>query len=372
MINSKIFINQIEIKKYDFIDALRGWAIFAVIIVHVSYWIVPQNEFLKLISSQGVQGVGLFFVSSSLTLFLSMSERNIKEDRPFLKYFIRRFFRIAPLFYLAIICYTMIKGLESNFYAPNGIHFHHFLLTTTFLHGWLPDTINAIVPGGWSIATEMMFYLIVPFLFLKLKSTKTTIWVLLASIIFAKIVNVLSWFFFNSFFADYQNLIYAFQNWWLIAQLPVFLVGVLLFHTIKSIKVTDKQYGTILLLVSIFLLVSFLKTKSYFDLITSYYFYAFAFFVFALSLYIYPNLIFVNKITKLLGKYSYSLYLTHFAVIMIMELLFVDNFTLTGNIGYVLACIIVLIGSFIISFVTYHLIEKPGINLGKLIISKIK
>lgn len=367
-------MNQIEIKKYDFIDALRGWAIFAVIISHVGKVIKPNNEVLNLIASQGVQGVGLFFVASALTLFLSMSARNKKEDKAVLKYFIRRFFRIAPLFYFGIIIYTIIKGLDPSFYAPYGIDFYHFFLTVTFLHGWVPDTINAIVPGGWSIATEMMFYLIVPFLHSKLKSPKITISLLLITIISAKIINVLSWTFFNSYFVHGQDLVYAFQNWWLISQLPVFLIGILLFQTIKyiNIKSIDKQYGLILLLVSIFLLLSFLKTKTYFDLITSYYFYAFAFFIFALSLYIYPNMLFVNRITKQLGKYSYSLYLTHFAVIMIVENFFMEKISLSGDIGFVTGCLIVTIGSLIISFFTYRFIEKPGINLGRLLISNFK
>lgn len=44
-------MNQIKIKKYDFIDALRGWAIVSVIISHVAKWIIPDNEILKLVRS---------------------------------------------------------------------------------------------------------------------------------------------------------------------------------------------------------------------------------------------------------------------------------------------------------------------------------
>lgn len=366
-------MNQIEIKKFDFIDALRGWAILAVIIMHVSQWIPPTNRIVKDIVGKGGHGVGLFFVASSLTLFLSMSARNKKEEKPILKYFIRRFFRIAPLFYSGIIVYALIKGLGPNYYAPNGIHWHHFLLTATFLNGWFPDTINAIVPGGWSIATEMMFYLIMPFLFKKLKSKKETLIALLASIIFAKIIFILGQYYYNTYYSFHPDLIYAFQNWWILAQIPVFLAGILLFHTIKNdnAEKLDKSYGTILLSISIFLLISFLKTKSYFELITSYYFYAFAFYVFALSLYVNPNFLFVNKLTTMLGKYSYSLYLSHFAVIRLMEFLSVESYIINGDIGYILGCLIVVNISLCISYVTYNLIEKPGILLGKKVIGKI-
>jgi peptidoglycan/LPS O-acetylase OafA/YrhL len=366
-------MNQVEIRKYDFIDALRAWAIIAVIIIHVALWVVPQNEVIKLIASQGGQGVGLFFMASSLTLFLSMATRNKNEQYSTLKYFIRRFFRIAPLFYFGMICYTLINGVDLSYYAPDGLKFRHFILTALFMHGWFPDTINAIVPGGWSIATEMTFYLFIPVLFAKIKSIKTTLFVLLISIFFAKFINTLSYSFFNSFFNNKQDLVYAFQNWWFIAQLPVFLIGILLFHTIKSFesKKLDKQYGTILLGISIFLCLSFLKTKSFFDLITPYYFYALAFYVFALSLFINPNIIFVNKITKFIGKYSYSLYITHFAIIEFVKNFFKDKYILSEDLGFLISVIIVICLSILASILTFHLIEKPGINLGRKIIERI-
>jgi peptidoglycan/LPS O-acetylase OafA/YrhL len=278
------------------------------------------------------------------------------------------------LFYVGIICYYIINGLEPSFYAPNGIWFKHFFLTVFFMHGWYPDTINAIVPGGWSIATEMTFYLVVPILFSKIKSYKTTLSILFLSILFAKFFNVLSWSYFNSLFENSQDLVYAFQNWWFIGQFPVFLIGILLFQTIKQISKynIDKQYGDVLLLLSLLLFVSFLKTKTFFDLITPNYFYAFAFYFFALSLYIKPNLIFVNSLTKIIGKYSYSLYITHFAVLTTMKYFLPNGLNFNSNVSFVLGMIIVVFISFLLSFITFHLIETPGINLGKKIISKIK
>src|SRR5260370_37451670 len=39
-------------------------------------------------------------------------------------------------------------------------------MTGLFIHGWLPDTITSIVPGGWSVADEVMFYAVFPLLML--------------------------------------------------------------------------------------------------------------------------------------------------------------------------------------------------------------
>ena len=46
------------------------------------------------------------------------------------------------------------------------------ILTALFLHGWHPETINSVVPGGWSIAAETSFYLLLPLLF-RLVTTRT-------------------------------------------------------------------------------------------------------------------------------------------------------------------------------------------------------
>lgn len=32
-----------------------------------------------------------------------------------------------------------------------------------FIHSWVPSANNSVVPGGWSIGAEMVFYLLVPF-----------------------------------------------------------------------------------------------------------------------------------------------------------------------------------------------------------------
>ena len=39
------------------------------------------------------------------------------------------------------------------------------LLNMVFLHALSPTAINNVVPGGWSIGVEMLFYMIAPLLF---------------------------------------------------------------------------------------------------------------------------------------------------------------------------------------------------------------
>ena len=154
-----------ETKKYDYIDALRGIAILGVMLVHSRGIVEPSSYILSKISSAGSRGVQLFYIASALTLFLSMSSRKKTERHPYICFFLRRFFRIAPAFYTAIIVYSLYYGLAPRYWAPNGIDWWYIPLTAMFLHGWHPETITSVVPGGWSIAFEMTFYLFVPYLF---------------------------------------------------------------------------------------------------------------------------------------------------------------------------------------------------------------
>jgi len=126
------------------------------------------------------------------------------------------------------------------------------------------------------------------------------------------------------------------------------------------------------LLVAAFLFLAFLTADTFYNLLPEHFLYGFAFIFFALSLHFWPNVLLVNKITTLIGKLSFSIYLVHFIVIdMLPPILFKNGIILNGNIGFILAYFLVLLISMGISFITYYLIEIPGINLGKKIIRKL-
>src|SRR6266436_2759960 len=144
-------------------DFLRGVAILGVVVFHVFLNFDPQVKVISALAGLGVYGVQLFFLVSALTMSL-MWDRRSGEDRPIIKFYIRRFFRIAPPFWLAIIGYLILSGAAPSSGWPSGIDLRHIAMTSTFLHGFWPDTINTVVPGGWSIAVEMTFYAVFPFI----------------------------------------------------------------------------------------------------------------------------------------------------------------------------------------------------------------
>ena len=147
------------VQKLDFVDRMRGLAILAVIAVHYAQMFASPT--LKIIGATGQVGVQLFFVASAFTLCLSADQR-AGEKHGVRNFYIRRYFRIAPLYYLGIVAYAALyisAGKGSSYTAGN------ILANVFFVHGVIPSANNSIVPGGWTIGAEMLFYLIFPALY---------------------------------------------------------------------------------------------------------------------------------------------------------------------------------------------------------------
>lgn len=153
-------------QKLEFIDAVRGIAILLVVLVHQAGAvdaILPLSVVGRQIGDYGHMGVQMFFVASALTLGLSFARRR-SENHALARFYIRRVFRIAPMYWLAIGLYFLVAvfltGTSEKFTALN------VAANVLFVHGFVPSAINDIVPGGWSIAGEMFFYSWFPAVFI--------------------------------------------------------------------------------------------------------------------------------------------------------------------------------------------------------------
>lgn len=361
-----------EINQYEFIDALRGIAILLVILTHISSTIIkPSLSILRLIATRGMFGVQLFYVVSALTLFLSMQQRSQVEKRPTLNFFIRRIFRIVPLFYLAVIAYTINMGTGPNYWAPGGIDWWQYLLTLLFLNGWHPEAINAIVPLGWSIAIEMSFYPFIPFLYGKLKNVGGAVIFILASLTLQVALTAVYKPILLQHVTGY--IVQAYFYLWFFSQLPIFGLGILAWLTLRNYQpASSKSLGNAFLLTFVFMFVTFLTTNTYLDLMPMHFFYGIAFVVLAAGLYFNPVRLFVNPFTQWIGKISYSLYLVHFIFLPYVKTWINLEPYFGKTVQFVLYFIIVLVVSSGISFMTYRFIEIPGMNLGKELIRKLE
>ena len=95
------------------------------------------------------------------------------------------------MFWIAILFYLGVNGFRHLYGDPQEITAWRILATVFFIHGWSPQTINNVVPGGWTIAIEMNFYLLLPFLYQKIKSLNKAIFFFFATLTFSFLANAL-------------------------------------------------------------------------------------------------------------------------------------------------------------------------------------
>jgi len=146
------------------LDLLRGVAVLLVVLVHCAISASGNVPGLTAFAHEhGERGVQLFFIVSGYTMMLTFGDKvDVSAVRSF---YLRRAFRIVPLFWAAILFYLLItKGEGFRFWAPDGVSTRDVLLTFFFLHWSSVTAFNSVVPGGWSIAVEMQFYLLFPLL----------------------------------------------------------------------------------------------------------------------------------------------------------------------------------------------------------------
>ncbi|MGF6769069.1 peptidoglycan/LPS O-acetylase OafA/YrhL [Paraburkholderia sp. GAS199] len=151
------------------LDAARAFAIVGVIAVHLGLWMPALPPWLNVVSELGQYGVQLFFVISAVTVSytLEADERRYGASLQIVarRFYIKRFVRIAPLYYAAIVVYGVLDYLAHLAHGQITLQHHasDVMANLLFIHGWLPTSINSVVPGGWSIGVEMSFYALAPF-----------------------------------------------------------------------------------------------------------------------------------------------------------------------------------------------------------------
>jgi peptidoglycan/LPS O-acetylase OafA/YrhL len=354
------------VSKFDYIDALRGVAVLLVVLAHTP--VPDQASALNQIGSYGVQ---LFFIVSAFTLFLSMASRASRDARPVLFFFIRRVFRIAPAFYLAAAFYLIKDGLGASPWAPDGIHGWQIVSTLLFLHGWHPLSMNAVVPGGWSIAVEMNFYLFVPLCFLFITNVYRAFGLAVGLGGLAVVLNHLALPAILSDYTQDPTLLAWFPKLWFPAQACVFPIGFALYFLFdrRSGKMSAERRTVALVCcgaVASIILWKVHLAEALFPIAVG--IGIFAYFVAVCK----PRLI-VNPMTRYVGKISFSVYLFHFWMIAVVREYLVPLWQ-GANPYFAAACFYVfaLALTCVVASLTYRFFEVPCQVFGAALINYIK
>jgi len=244
-----------------------------------------------------------------------------------------------------------------------------------------PQVLTAL-PGGWSIAAEMTFYLFLPFLGRRI----TSIWSALTIGLYSLIGSYLLNHFAASFVAhlipqNEQYLIPTFLTWWFPSQVPVFLLGFVVYFCLHNETVTRflaRPRRPITLLAGAGYALFGLTHMGGCPQIPIQVCFSAVFAVIILAVAAHPFALVVNSLTCGVGKISYSCYITHFAALSLTgNFLKADQFAflspLWGPIAHFMAVwLITLSLTVIASAVTYFCIERPGIEIGSLIIRRFE
>ncbi len=204
------------------LDSLRGIAITTVILFHVQLHF-PAPGLLGRIALLGYNGVQLFFIVSGLTMCYMWSARK-DETWETTKFLIRRLCRIAPPFWFAIAFYMLWRKTSYSSLEPAGAL--DALVTILLAHGFVPRDINLVVPGGWSIAAEVEFYILFPLMVSRLGNASHRLWSALAIYFACTICEVLLE---GGTGIDSTVLYYS-----LLTQLPIFVAAMALFEMLFS------------------------------------------------------------------------------------------------------------------------------------------
>jgi exopolysaccharide production protein ExoZ len=331
------------LKRFAYIDALRGYAILGVIVAHTVY--NTPYPFLDQIASAGARGVQLFFVTSAIALMYAW-HAHANGTRNF---YIRRLFRIAPMLWLAIPLTYASNHMTSPEYAASWDQILAMLATTVFLHGALPQWLNSAVAGSWTIAVEATFYILFPLLVTYITTLPRALVAFCGSLMLAAAAWPILIYLaeaFGSTSVVAKN--FAFMSFAM--QAPCFLIGIATYFLIRKTE-TPRWSPTAAGIISLICIAALMAaTKS----VLPYIGFALAFGAAAYSLAHRPSL-FVNTGMCWLGAISYSAYFWHFLVIRALAPLHLNSMVLLVA-TMAITCAL--------SAVTYHFIERPMIAFG--------
>lgn len=350
------------------IHGLRGIAALAVVLFHLQHiGRVDPPAFFSFIGRDFGYSVHLFFIVSAFSLMHS-TERRTDHAGWVAEYFLKRFFRIAPLFYLII-------GFElARQFTRGGIRVDaaDILMNFTFTFGFVP--FSGFVWGGWSVGVEMIFYALFPVVLLLIRSHRSALWLVLVTIVtsYAMRVGLHEQYLATNPRPQWDWSYFAFAS-----NVCFFAMGIYVYRLSQRFNDSRALMGGVVPLATLIIiggllfldLGQLLKDDGRLDIIV------WGIGLSALCLWqsVAPSIVIANKVFEYLVERSFSIYLLHPIVIWAtMPKIAMTYEMFSSHIGAYayFACAALVVGSVLIcAEFTYRLVEVPGINLGRKLIA---
>ena len=357
--------------RFEYIDALRGWAIFGVILTHAAS-LVGIGGLSAKVAAFGGYGVQLFFVVSGFTIFLVYQKGLAAQKHPAANFFTRRLFRIVPIYWAGIVLYSAVYGMDSRGWQP-GPELWHIPLHVLLINLLHPAATSSVVPGGWSISCEVLFYLTVPLWVALIRSTRAALVFCVAAMVAAPIlIQVMrmcmgDWV--DTFGAQEAGR-YYYRS--LFSQLACFAFGILMYFLVcQPARWLEqlKQWRWNLLLCATAATVFVVGALHLVPFPRAHHLYAASFMLLGVALSQVPWKLLVNRAVIYLGRISYSAYLVHFLVLKQLSLV-VDQggwskaayFGVIASVGFAFTVVL--------ASISFRWIEQPFQNMAGRIVKR--
>jgi peptidoglycan/LPS O-acetylase OafA/YrhL len=354
------------------VHGLRTIAVVMIVLFHLhGLGKVALPETAGLIASHFGFGVPLFFVLSAFSLMYSTAEKQ-DAGRWVKDYLLRRFFRIAPLFYAMLLFYIL--------FWPGPKTIRTVLLNATFVFNLVPGKQDGIVWASWTIGVEMIFYALLPIVILVVRSTKGFV---ILCIVSAAVSHAGRAALEN---AGGELAQYATASF--ISNLGIFAEGLLAYALFKSVRASaatrlapSPNFDTVLraalivgTIVAIGIMISPLAAALVVagrpDALVWGLIFASATFWQAR----YPSAAIANRYFVWIGERSYSAYLLHPVLIFLMIPVYswIANHleAVIGAYSFFVCATLTFAMLFSLSAITYRFIERPGMDYGRRLIAR--
>ena len=322
--------------------------------------------------------IDLLFALSGLLITGILIET---KDSPkyFKNFYIRRALRIFPLYYLLIFIFLffilfLTKSPDSLKYFTNNIwYFLFYCQNWYFINYGIPAPGTGHLNHTWSLAVDEQIYILWPLLIFLCKNKVQLIWLCISTLLLCLFFRI--WYL-NFFLSPTALDPYAaFHNTF--CRIDSFAAGSLLYCLLRfNVNFLNKKNATILFFATSFLVfIIGLKDNNF--KFTGYYMSHFGFTLMGLNFMtcIYfsltsknklLNAVLQNSILVYIGKISYSLYVFHWFILLLLLPSFnnILKKMLSQNNNF-MAVTLWLIVTFLVSVLSYNFFEKPIIRLKK-------